>query len=368
MQKIYTKRLLISFLVFSVYASNAVRSQTTCSPGGAGCATITQDFNSGTGGFFSDPAGSFVRTSTSPTDADMRVPATTQGVPYSLVSPVYALNTNFAIIGFDLTGTSNSGISSIRISVLTADGNTELAGCVIPANTTTICSQLIDADLVAGISVRYAIAVTTTNNGSGNNRVIVVDNFSNGAATAPLPVNMKSFNAKRTTGTAVVLNWETATESNVKGFEIQRKSGAGNFETIAFVPSKSISGNSSASQQYSFSDINNSSAATQYRIISVDLDGSSKISLIRSVDGLKGMAKILIYPNPSANAPINVVFPNADTRDIQLTDLAGRVHGSWRSYKNQDLILNKLQPGSYIVSIMNMITNQKEVLRLSITK
>ena len=76
----------------------------------------------------------------------------------------------------------------------------------------------------------------------------------------------------------------------------------------------------------------------------------------------------MVYPNPSSNGPVYVVFPNAEPRDIQLTDLVGRLHTSWRSYKNNDLVLTKLTPGSYTLRVTNMVTNKKEIIRLTVTK
>jgi hypothetical protein len=368
MQKVYSKKLLVSFLALCIYGTSDVLGQ-ACVDGGPNCGTTTQDFNTSTGGFNSV---SFVR---DPANGDMRVASTVQNASYTLISPVYSLTMNgTAFIGFDLTGTTatgaaNGGLAGIRLSIFS--GGTEIAGCDLGAPTTLgiVCSQIDDGDLVSGTAVTYRITFSTTDAASGGDaKILIVDDFSNGSAAAPLPVDLKSFDAKRSNGNSVVLNWETVSESNVKGFEIQRKASNGSFENIAFVPSKAVNGSSSTTLQYNFTDLNNNnSGASQYRIVSVDLDGKTKISIIRSVDGLKGLAKILIYPNPS-NGPVNVVFPNSDTRDIQLTDLLGRVHASWRSYKSQDLVLSKLKPGNYTLRVTNVVTNQKEVLRLSITK
>jgi hypothetical protein len=231
----------------------------------------------------------------------------------------------------------------------------------------SICTRFSDPAFQSGLNVVFRITIQTTNNAAGVGNTLVIDDYSNGAAAAPLPVDLKSFNAKRSNNT-VIVNWETTSESNVKGFEIQRKTGNASFEKIGFVASKALNGSSSTTLQYSFIDINNSSDASEYRIVSVDLDGRVKISVIRSVDGLRGVAKIMIYPNPAANGPVNVVFPNSDSRDIQLTDLVGRVHATWKSYNNQDLTLSKLTAGSYLLRVTNVITKKTEVLRLSVAK
>lgn len=361
MQKIYNKTFSIFFLATLIFAGS-VQSQ-ICADGGSNCATITQNFNTGTGKFTST---TFTR---DPANGDMRVASTVQNTSYTLISPEYALQTNgIAFVGADLTGTTavaGNGLSNIRFSVFS--GTTEIAFCNLVTPTIgVLCRSITDADLVPGTVVTYRITITTTNPANGGvGKTLVIDDFSNGSAAAPLPVQMKSFDAKRGTGNAVILNWETSSESNVKGFQIQRKSSNGSFETIAFVASKSVFGISNSPLQYDYIDINNNSGATQYRIVSVDLDGRLKMSIIRSVDGLKTLAKILVYPNPATSGPINIVFPNSNKRDIQLTDLAGTVHASWRSYNNHDLVL-KMSPGNYWLSVTDVLTRERQVIQLSI--
>jgi hypothetical protein len=362
MKSLYTQKLSIALLSVCFLGSTVKAQNTTCATGGPQCMSITQDFNSGSGGF----------TSTSFThnpgiDGDMRV-ITTSGTPYTLTSPFYTLSTaGVAFFGFQLTG----GVSyvtggAIRIAILSAAG-AELAFCNLPNNIEGACVVLTDPDLTPQ-PVRYEITITTNSNSNGSGITLTFDDFSNGSSEAALPVDLRSFNARRNSST-VSLQWETASESNVRGFEIQRKSGNGSFQTIGVVASKSTGGTSTTPLQYSFNDFNNNnSGANQYRIKMVDLDGRSKLSLIRSVDGLNESARILIYPNPSVTGPVNIVFPNADPRDITVTDLMGRVHYSWKSYKEQDLVIKKLGTGNYLLRVTNALNNKNEVHRLTVTK
>jgi hypothetical protein len=300
-------------------------------------------------------------------DGDFRVVSTAAGTSYVLNSFGYTITTNGVVFaGYDLSGSTIApgGVTSIVLQVFEANG--QAIQQVYNGFCTSICTQVVSPTFQAGDAVLFRLTINTSAGPAGAGNTILVDNFSNGGAAAALPVDLKSFNAKRNNN-SVVLNWETVSESNVKGFEIQRKASTGSFEKIGFVPSKALNGNSNATLRYTFNDLNNSSAASQYRIVSVDLDGKTKISIIRSVDGLQGLAKIMIYPNPS-NGPVNVVFPNTDTRNIQLTDLVGRIHASWKSYNSQDLVLNKLLPGSYMLHVTNVVTNKKDILRISITK
>ncbi|NLH61155.1 MAG: T9SS type A sorting domain-containing protein [Ignavibacteriales bacterium] len=88
-------------------------------------------------------------------------------------------------------------------------------------------------------------------------------------ANVPVPVELLSFTYALDMND-VLLSWSTATETNNKGFEVQRRS-AGEWTTIAFVDGN----NSSASQSnYSYLDADLKSGTYSYRLKQVDYDGS----------------------------------------------------------------------------------------------
>jgi hypothetical protein len=93
----------------------------------------------------------------------------------------------------------------------------------------------------------------------------------------PLPVELTSFTANLVS-TGIQLNWQTATETNNLGFEIERRihsTGSG-FVTIGFVNG---AGTTTEPQQYSFSDNNITSAGVySYRLKQIDTDGSFSYS------------------------------------------------------------------------------------------
>ncbi|MEQ1678779.1 MAG: hypothetical protein ABL876_18935, partial [Chitinophagaceae bacterium] len=100
----------------------------------------------------------------------------------------------------------------------------------------------------------------------------------------PLPVDFKSFTARRN-GSTVLLKWETSTEQNSKGFAVERNLGGDNWQEVAFVPSQAVGGNSSSLLSYQHIDQNTAKGISQYRIRQVDLDNKSKFSEVRSVRG-----------------------------------------------------------------------------------
>ena len=176
----------------------------------------------------------------------------------------------------------------------------------------------------------------------------------------PLPVHFKSFNATRQSSN-VAISWTTATEQNNKGFNVQKNVG-GEWKTIAFVASKAEGGNSSSDITYSFSDANNEKGITQYRIQQVDLDGKAKYSDIRAIRGAGTTGKVVVYPNPSVDGKLNVVFEdNSGIRDVQVNDMQGRVVKSYKGITNNILVIEKLASGFYTIRITNRNTAASSV-------
>ena len=95
-----------------------------------------------------------------------------------------------------------------------------------------------------------------------------------------LPVELKAFSAIQN-GKYVNLTWSTATETNNRGFEVERKiidaNSNNSFVTVAF---KNGAGTSSEARAYSFKDDISSlkDAAVAYRLKQVDFDGSFQYS------------------------------------------------------------------------------------------
>ena len=116
------------------------------------------------------------------------------------------------------------------------------------------------------------------------------DIWTAGGSGAPLPVELVSFIAF-TQLNIVELNWQTATEVNNYGFEIERTStplnprtegGAEEWETLGFVDGH---GNSNLTNDYSYTDISTPlSNQLSYRLKQIDTDGSFEYSKIVEVE------------------------------------------------------------------------------------
>ncbi len=85
-----------------------------------------------------------------------------------------------------------------------------------------------------------------------------------------IPVNFPIYNAVVNNNT-VKLNWETISETNNRGFEIQRKRNNENYIILGFVEGN---GTTTSWSQYSFIDENVEPGLYLYRLKQVDFDGS----------------------------------------------------------------------------------------------
>jgi hypothetical protein len=180
-----------------------------------------------------------------------------------------------------------------------------------------------------------------------------------------LPVHFTNFTATRKDGN-VQLKWETATEQNNKGFHVQRNID-GEWKTVAFVFAATETGNSTTVNGYAFLDNNPAKGLTQYRLIQEDHDGRVAYSRIVPVQGLQGSSRLLVYPNPSTNGSVTVLFDNASSlRDVLVSDLAGRVVKQYRSVANGSLNVGYLLKGFYTIKVINRTTGATQVEKVII--
>ena len=138
--------------------------------------------------------------------------------------------------------------------------------------------------------------------------------------------------------------------------------GNGNYQTIAFVPTKALNGNSDVILNYQYTDLDNLEGTGQlyYRIKQVDLDGNFKYSEIRSVKNDAAKAAILVYPNPG-NGMVNVVIPDGlGTVDLVVNNLEGKEVRRWNAVMNRQVQLTQLNPGVY--TLRTVVRQTGEVL------
>ena len=160
----------------------------------------------------------------------------------------------------------------------------------------------------------------------GNLTTVVFTGFSTGEQ--PLPVELTSFTALVQNRT-VNLKWQTATEVNNYGFEIERaienlELRIEDWEKIGFVQGH---GNSNSPKEYSFEDKNPQAGKLQYRLKQIDFDGSYKYSDIieLQIDPPSEFVLQQNYPNPfNPSTTIRYEIPKSTFVILSIFDLQGR--------------------------------------------
>jgi len=112
----------------------------------------------------------------------------------------------------------------------------------------------------------------------------------------PTPVELNSFDVNVIEGNANLI-WQTSSETNNLGFEIQRSEEENNFIKIGFVPGY---GTTTERHTYQFKDESNLYGKVTYRLKQIDLDGSTNFSDIVEVYFPSPIEFSLAqnYPNP----------------------------------------------------------------------
>ncbi len=89
-----------------------------------------------------------------------------------------------------------------------------------------------------------------------------------------VPVELTSFNASAANGN-VSLSWQTATETNNRGFDIERKSSNGEYQKVGYVAGF---GTTTEPKSYSYLDNNLNRGDYTYRLKQIDLNGKFEYS------------------------------------------------------------------------------------------
>ncbi len=170
---------------------------------------------------------------------------------------------------FSVDGGGTVNITTLRVAVVTG-GTYNLV--FTPNTGSSHTENSIDGNTGATVTLNFTGITSIDITPTSGNANIVVDNIVHDGA---LPVELTSFTAVKLDN-AVQLLWETATEVNNYGFEVQRKTDCGedcnsDWEVLGVVPGH---GNSNSPKQYEYIDENIPSDNLLYRLKQIDTDGT----------------------------------------------------------------------------------------------
>ncbi len=202
-----------------------------------------------------------------------------------------------------------------------------------------------DADqLVMVARGNGGIAVWRDNrNGTTNTDIYAQLIFRDGS----LPVELSSFTASPTSNGNVVLNWQTVSEKDNAGFEIERRliveGGSNKFELVGSYQSDAALRGvsfSNTDRGYSYIDMPGKAGFYEYRLVDVTLDGERTPHQIKRVElgsasgGLTTVEQNI--PNPFTNSTIiPVTLASTLNVTVEVSDVLGRTIAT--PYHNQTL-------------------------------
>jgi hypothetical protein len=166
-----------------------------------------------------------------------------------------------------------------------------------------------------------------------------------------LPVKLVNFEVKKQTNGDAYITWTTSSESNNDKFIVLKSLDGVNFSTIGEKPTLGANGGN-----YIFIDHKVATGTNYYKLIQVDVDGTSEELGNKIISG--GFTENLwtVYPNPSNGTQIKINWAGSQISRplVSITNLTGT-----RLFKQQvDLqkettlkLNNRLPSGMYIITI-----------------
>ena len=286
--------------------------------------------------------------------------AGTNTVNYNTYYAADATN-GYAAGGWDGSIYHNAGLTTYKSGAAPQEQNSNFATVTFVSNTDLhLASPSNTAATLVGTPITgYTVDI------DGQPRSATVPYQGADEPVVPTPIQLLSFMGEAKV-TYNILHWQTANEQNNSGFYLERSVDGKNFTTLAFIKSKAINGNSSASLEYTFDDIKPLSSKGFYRLRQVDLDGKNSYSSIVVLSGKTPLALSIssVYPNPVVNVLNLVMKTPVDTKVmLNVIDASGKtVIQQSTTLKTGDNYLSvatgALASGIYTLSVTQKTTGE----------
>jgi hypothetical protein len=243
---------------------------------------------------------------------------------FFLNNPVAKSQISATVTGGNCAGTFNLALNGTMNGKNKYSGTATISGFGVPVDMTwsTTNSRWEITGPIVGI-VFYNTAATSPNPPCHTNGTWVsASSCAGGAFTASsgdcstVPVELLGFSVKNV-NTANEMTWQTASETQNKGFDIERSNDGKAWQNLGFVAAK---GNNST---YSFTD-KEPLTVSYYRLRQLDFDGQYDYSKVMVAKSANVKSNVTVFPNPNTEGAIYVQGLTNDRTDISITNVYGQ--------------------------------------------
>lgn len=165
---------------------------------------------------------------------------------------------------------------------------------------------------------------------------------------SPLPVTLASFKAEKE-GQAVVLNWQTASETDSDRFEAEHSTDA---KTWSLIGTRPAAGQSTGLKNYRYVHAAPSNGHNYYRLKMIDLDKTYEYSSVESIRFDYISMKSSVFPNPATDR-LTVAIPDRENlKSLRLLNVAGQeIQNIPVSTSLRPIDISHLPAGIYLLRI-----------------
>jgi hypothetical protein len=250
------------------------------------------------------------------------------------------------------------GVTSINIVYLQADDAFAATVGTGWIDVASVGFTVVNSSLTSNLNFRSASPSPTDVwkiSGSTLTRLIAGTWFT---LDNPLPVELSSFTGKVVDGSEVKLNWNTKTETNNYGFNVEKRTKDGEWNKIGFVEGN---GNSNSPKNYNFTDKDLFAGGSkfEYRLKQIDNDGAFEYSDIVEVTVMPTQYELSQnFPNPfNPSTTIRFSLPTETRLKINIYNMLGQLletlaEGNYEAgYHKVTFNASNLPSGAYIYRI-----------------